>query len=555
MLDYVAMVPSYHDMYGKHCTLAELVSLLGRFSVTDWVWQFSRLSCLLCGDRHIQGEYAGAFLRWIVPQPLKKTLKKWCDGVAKQSAIPVLFTERHVGILTELAIIYAAAEVPTPMRDGDERVIFDAFLMLVDLEQQRQTSRIEGRSKADELVTQSITVAERSLLIDPLPALARGGELYQVATESEDPHILEWAKLFQAATGYSLHSYFAGGLCALLCAYTLTPDQIATEWKPLPTELKGNNGEAIADVPGAYHAMKCRTTEEIARVITKLEPLGRPDDFNLIPLKKSPLLRLSQGSIFPLHTGSVADSLCEGVYYEVLAASIKGRIKQNRCHVGGVFGKLFEKYCMRLLEDRFGDRLLPNPARRDNGEEAADAIVLCSKGVILFQIKGSHALAAIRYAIKSQEENDKAFAKTGLTDAVSQIKDSILFLRQDLVSDLPDYGSTHELVIQPVVVTYEQVSVFGLEQPFVEGQRELAKVDRHVRPLVLMSVHDVEDLCALKDGLEIWDVLTEHIQRPNWRVESLHNFVVTTHKISSDKIRDRRERIWQRLKKALLPRQ
>jgi len=546
----MAAVPTFNEIYGKRCSDEDLEGLLQRYLVDDWLWNLSRLSCLLCESRNLQNEYARAFFRFIVPPQMAQPLAVWQKRIRDEGTRPALFSERYVGILIELAMLYGSRDLAKRMNGDPKKSLLDALLMLTDLEEQRQLTEGPNAKDMDEVASLFAILQDRSQVIDAQAVLVRGAEIYQVTSDPKSEKAQEWERLFQSATGHMLPAYFAGGICSLLPAYVMSPEQIANEWKALPGKFLASDGAEVDGVPGVYFSLRCGTVDAIAKMVASLEPSNEFDAFNLIPIRRYPLICYRGEAVFPLFVRGIAESLCEGVYHTVLTAHLEGRIAENVEYIGGVFGDLFEEYVLRRLADRFGDRLIENPARSDNGDEAADAVLLCEGGVIVFQIKGCHVPTRRRFALKGSVEKEKEIERTGLSNAVDQVTSSISFCREGLIPELACYGHPRDLVIQPLVVTYEPVPALGTKQPFVEGLRASAQVDDRTRPLVLADVGEIEEFCSLRDGESAWSVLSEFslVQEPT----SLHNFFVEKNKITQEYIRDRVYKLWQLLKRRLL---
>jgi len=395
---------------------------------------------------------------------------------------------------------------------------------------------------------------ERSRVIDPQAVLVRGAELYQVANDTKSGTARKWQRLFFSSTGQQLDAYFAGGMCSFLPAYVMAPQQIATAWDPLPSRVTANDGKDVPGVPEGFQRLRCGVVEQIAQLIRELEPLDVPDDFNLIPIRRWPLVRFADGDVFPLFVPGIVQGLCEGIYDAVIGASIARRIPEDEGCIGNVFGKLFEQYVCGRLEECIGDRLLKSPRRSDTREEAADGILLCAEGIVLLQIKGCHIPAERRFVLKGRQGKEEDLAKTGLAKAVEQIVKSVSFCRRGLIPGLGFYGRPEDLTIQPVVVTYEHLPSLGVRQSFVEEQRALARVDDHTRPLVLADIGELEELCALRDGESVWSVLSEFLPEIRGGHTSLHNFLVRWNKVARDHIVTRSKAMQERLKARLFER-
>jgi hypothetical protein len=390
-------------------------------------------------------------------------------------------------------------------------------------------------------------------MTEPRTTATRGFYLYGINPKPGREAPVQWSDLFRRATSSDLGTYFSGGLIALGVTLDKTPDQIATRVESLPTVLTTDGGEKVQGVPSGYYACRCRDIDEIAACVRQEESKRNPNEFSLIPLMKFPLFRKERVGILPLFLSGIAGSLCEGIYHEVLTASLEKKIPEKPQDIGSVFGRLFEDYVLDLLEESFPSRLLKRPKRTDNENlEAADGIILCPEGVIVLQVKGKHVRVRDRFAWKCADAKEEDIRSTGLIDAVDQFvkKDSLQGCRKGLVRGLP-FKSRAEMVIQPVVVTFESVPFSGLLLPIVEEQRSRVQLDPYTRPLITMNVDEVEAVCSLPPADSIWKVLQEFNSSPNWQSRCLRNFLHETHRLRDTVVQSRWRRIWPALRSGL----
>jgi hypothetical protein len=428
--------------------------------------------------------------------------------------------------------------------------IVNALLMLEDLDVPPETP-----STPDEWAAFFATHLARSQLVAPMSILARGFYLYQISSATKSEAALKWAELFRRATATDLDAYFAGGLVALVLTFAKTPEQIAGVVGPLPAIVTGNCGVKLQDVPGAYYSRRCKCLEEIAECIRHLEGNSNPNEFNLIPLQRFPLFRKQGVGVLPLYLSGVATSLCEGIYQEIITAALppEKKITESLQDIGSVFGYLFEEYVLGLLEETFGcTRVLKKPKRSDNGNEAADGILICPEGIIVMQIKGRHVRGRDRFAWKCVEDAEADVRQTGLVDAVDQLvsRESLASCRKGLVAELA-FGSLANMVIQPVVVTYEPVPLLGLALPVVQDQIRRVPLGPRDRPLIIVNVDELEALCSLPGGDTVWEVLQKFRSWSGSQTRTLRNFLFETRRLRDAAMVYRGDRVFQSLASSL----
>jgi len=277
----LAMVPGYQAIHGRPCALNDLIGLIKQFARDDWLLHLSRLATLLAGYRHRPGEYADVFFHCIVPDSVRPKLASWFGQATQQGNRALIFPDRDVGILIELALLHAPRQTTKEL--GPEGQVLDALLMLTDLARPPQLPQSEEGWAA---VLASLW--ERSYLVDPISTTARGFFLYQIACEEPSQKARDWANLFERATAAELKRYFLGGLAAFAVEFLKSPDEIARSFTPLPDTLTDDKGIRFHGVPEDYYALRCATVEEITREVARLETHADPNEFSLVPLLNWP---------------------------------------------------------------------------------------------------------------------------------------------------------------------------------------------------------------------------------------------------------------------------
>lgn len=542
----LAMVPDYEAIHGRKCCLEDLIGLVKQYALEDWLLHLSRLATLLAGGRHRPGnEYGDAYFQYIVPSHLRKKVAKWFQDAIAQGARPLIHSERHVGILMELALLHAPGEAPEKL--GPQGQLFDALLTLVGLDNPAKMPQND-----EDWAAVQACLWDRSRLLDPSSAVARGFHLYQIAHKQTTKTAQTWAELFHRAMKTELHTYFLGGLGLFAMEFMKKPEDIAKYFAALPETFTDNAQNPLAGIPHDYLAHKCATTLQLKQAAVHLEGGKSPNEYNLVPVLKYPLFRSSRGGAHCLFLSGVAGSLCEGIYQEVMTASVEGRISGNKKDVGAAFGHLFEEYVLDLLDATLPSLVVKRPRRTDSGNEAADGVVIYPEGVIVLEIKGSHVRAKNRMGWKDYRAKADEVAQAGLVDAVDQFVDrsGLLSFRKGRVRELA-FTSPNDMVLQPVVVMNESVPLAGPQLPIIRQQRQRVALDAKTRPLIIMDVREVEALCSLPPGQTMWQVLTQFIRSPGWEQRHLANFLHDTNRLSDRVLTDRWKAIMPMLREKL----
>lgn len=195
-------------------------------------------------------------------------------------------------------------------------------------------------------------------------------------------------------------------------------------------------------------------------------------------------------------------------------------------------------WSLTLLEAKFGDRVLRSPVRKDNGEEAADALLLYDRRLVVFQIKGCHTPAKERFSLDNLAiGGGEFFERTGMNKAIDQLVTTVNLCRDGLISGLSEPWQRPDVPLQPVVVTYERIPQFPVIQSHLTGLMEPVRIDDYVRPPVLMGTDDIESIVSLPPEDNLWIVLTEYVQTGE---SSFFNFLAATRRSDMTILGDRR---------------
>lgn len=519
--DEAGIVLNYEDLYRTPVTIKAIKDILARFAFDDWLCQLARLTCILGGNRYREPEWAKAFLKYFTPPEEIGRVNQWFDEARKKGRHLVVPSERHVEILLELALVHAPDAAPRRMVfPGDERQVFDPLLMVATLATNVPKATV---AQPDLFVPAIAALWLRALCPDPIDIAVRGYCTYEILRgSSKSTKAKEWASLFFKATGQDLDDYFCGGLGSLTLLLRQSVEDLAQCWQSVLSPASLNESPKLRRPIDAYASLRSADARTIKKAILTLEPGDDIGAYNLIPLRQYPLMHHKDG-LFPLSLAGVANSLLDGVYHAIITASLKKRMHEGVRHVGGVFGTLYESQINELLRRKYGDRLIPCPKRRDNGNEAADALLLCDNGLVVFQIKGMHIPSKEKPLLRTSTTFEEYISKSGLTKAVAQLEDTIVCCRANTVIELPKHWSGTSIVIQPIIITYEPIPEYCLAQPLIKKITAGVQLDDRVRPAILMSTKDVENIVSLSHQTSLWSELTDYVI--SGMNGSFHNFL------------------------------
>ena len=518
-----AIALNYTDLYGKPVDMTFIKEILKRFAVDDWLCQLARLTSVLGGPRNRDRKWIEVFVKYFAPPEELSRVSDWFKKHEELGRTTVAPSERHLEILMELVIRYAPETAENKMAfPGDEGSIFDALLAVAALDVGAKDGALSEDRDSALAVFSSLLL--RSICPNPLEIAIRGYDLYEILKGLDrSPKAVEWANLFEKATGENIDDYFAGGFGTLIHVLDQNIEDLKSGWDPVLAPDHLSKYPRLQRLLPSYYRLRSGRITDIKQEIERLEPDDDLENFNLIPLRKYPLVRLNN-SIYPLSLSSMANSLLDGIYYAVITAAIEDRIPEKVQDIGSVFGYLYENMVIDLLEAKFVGRVLRSPVREDTGEEAADALVLCPGGLVVFQIKGSHTKVKGKVASENfAVEEGKFFEQTGMNKAIDQLVTTVDCCRAGRIRELPDFWQRPDVLLQPVIVTYERIPQFSLMQSSLNRRlMEPVQVDANVRQPILMSTDDIEHVVSLPLVDDLWRVLAEYVQTG---ISSFANFL------------------------------
>ncbi len=546
----IAICPSYRALEGTIPTLDDLIERLERFSCEDWLCQLGRLATLLAEHRIHDKEYAGAFWNWFVPPSRRGAMESFFRKNQQEGIEVVPFPPRAVGILAELAILYAPPTAPKVMEfkegeDSDEKTVFEAFLILWDLIGKGVNPSAGEESRTQNAADMATRVQQSQIL--SFTEAARALRLYLRPSKAVKAQTQDLAGAFEKSTGVSLVQYLMGGFTLFVHERSRTISGLAENWEGILNSPKNFKFPGCPDAPlkaceaiADYCRVRRGTLSEIRSAIEKYEPRCvsdpkhmDPSGFNLIALEKYPLVDLGTRGTHCLYYQGLLGSLLHGVYHATIDKWLLTGGKQggHPKKINGFYGDIFEDYVLEVFERVVGKRLLKRPkTKNDKDKEAVDGIIDYPNGIILIHVKGWKYNGRSLYAFKSTEAFFEELDRSGLGQAIDQMDDSVQRCLNDDIEGLRGFNWDYHY-IQPVIVTDAYVPLFPGAGRLLNPKLNVFKKYSCVKPTQILHVTEVEMLPDIA-STSIWDVLKQYTADHPDRDMPFRNFLKELYDIS-----------------------
>ncbi len=536
-LRQVAVIATHKDLFGHEATLDDVMGLLRKYPVTEWLSYLARMQNMLADTQAEQAERMRRVLRGTVSHIVRDKLEefeKQCSGRM------LLYYERQMSTLQQLAILYAPEQGTTTL-DNEEGLndLSMALLMTMDI---MGADRALGST--NELLLSAVLQDQIRMSMTPSAQYAaRAFHFYELGQGQRTENVSQYLDLFQTATGVSAIDCILGGLDIIAREETLSLDDIANAWHAVPCSQRAENPEE-AIVLDAYKAIRMRPLTELRTLIEKWEE-GRPvRDWNLIALSQAPICDLGDRGAFVLNHTALGRSLFDSIRHAVLTAALEERLParyNNRRAVGGLYGEIFESYVRSIFEC-----VCPGQVSRileDRDDQRADFLIWFPDKVIVVEVKGVHFVGKDHASFLSIDERREQLTNVGMPRAVDQLVSTIYALRTANIvyapptgnavrPSMPSYDWTITPII-PVIVTEEQMpQVPGCWDAFYAPL--CAKLDEltaagPLAKLRLLTVGDVERLPDLRAPHDLATMFVHWGADPNLRELTWHSFLATQH--------------------------
>ena len=491
----IKILLGYSDLFGRACSTEELIRMIGRYPIEQWLNFLSRIQNTIEGERFAEIDAQRTVVNGFFSARVCDALTQWCDKNPTVSRSAFVVSERQVAVLQELVILHAPEVLAGRVfeRDEDFAVLTDALLIVTDI--------LHNSSPVDPNDMLAITAyTQVNLNVTPSwRSFPRAIRFYEIGKVPRLPEVLRYEGLFADATNRSISDYVLGGICCAIQDEVRSDGEINSGWSTIrgPSQCK-NMKEA--EVVEAFLSLRSGTISEIRSEIERQEEGLSPRDFNLIALSRYPIVKLNNGRFFILNHSALARSLFDGPRHAVMTAAI-GRGAGARREVGGAYGQVFQCYVIGLLKELFGDRVVIVPEERYPGH--ADCILLFKSIIVVVEIKSEHFNARNHHRLMPKVERIEEIKKTGLHKSVNQIVSSIAVLREGGFGrelQIPNRDWTITPIV-PLIVTDEQFPIFALlwEGLYSEIELPLLKLSGGAGIVSRMRLLNIDELDLFRD--------------------------------------------------------
>jgi hypothetical protein len=543
LLKSTCVLPSFFNLFERRARFADLEPILQRYPLQEWLSFLSRLQVILSGKRSGEDEYLRKAFFGVLSQDLRDRIVQFSEKHQLGSRIR-LFYERQLSTLQQLVIMYAPLESGgTFDAETGRHDLGLALLMTIDLmdHDRRQNDR------HDEVLACLIQDQIRMATTPPSHYAGRALHFYEIQAERRSSIVEEYLGLFEQATGVSAVDYMLGGFRDLIWEENRDPEEIAAGWAPIGLGHSYEN-EQERQIVAASVAVRQQKLDDVRQWIRRLEGSRPVRDWNLIALYKYPLIDLDPQPVFLVNLTALGRSLFDGVRHAILTAACEGRLAapyNSAQAVGGLYGRVFERYVLQVLERAFGPQLIRIP---EGDNERCDALIWLPDKIVLVEIKGERHIAKDHARYMSLDQRHDELCKIGIPKAVRQICRTISDVRAGTLRlpDLPCYDWTVTPIV-PLVVTEELTPQLpgiwdrlyaSFNQP-LQGSRGAGPVGR----LRLLSVDDIEmvpDLAGPENFATVlfqWGLDAEFCEMP-WAAYLQSKSVDCTEKYICQAVRD-----------------
>lgn len=555
------VIPVSHlEIYGSRPTNNELNSLLVDLKTEPTIVCLAMWSLLLSLFENRSDDHKflqGFFVHHLIREEIQQKVLDLANLEAEDSR-PV-FGRWQLIALMKSVLIESSLDVGTdPRKDGAARQnLGDACLILNDLlftnEQMERLAPREGVDERerihDELMTQWIFQSELLSPPDVFQALARNLEYLSIfdsrTTDFEFSDGKTLAQRFRDVVGLELRQY-------LMLYFSIFVLYNRLKLKS-PIEINSDPSVMYLDKDRVFALMDVDVEEREAffnKVITDVSVLveGAQNalhsnlawQFDFTGFREHPLVYSSPSrqkfSCFAIQF--LIEKLATGFYHTLFNSWPSG--DENRSRFQTYWGKVFEQFVNDRLRHQFPptlliDRLHTNPyfeRGRNRSTEVCDAVINYGNSLVLMEHKGGYLSLQEKYGDDASTLLTGIADKFGLEKAITQLSRSIGLLftsnreQSDIFSERSETGERIKTFprealdqiqrVYPVLIVQD----FSLAMGFV-GRRLRTQFREkmaghslmtgvHVRPLLLLTIEDLENLLEYLQELLFTEVLDDY---------------------------------------------
>ena len=524
---YMVIIPTYSGIFGCKPTLKDLISITKQVPVLEWQSFLSRIQSVVGGDQFQNKNSQQAVFDGIFSNRLKKLILDFVNKRNRSEGLYICY-ERQLSTLQQLAFLHAPDEVSGSFDDekGREKLGI-ALLMTIDL----MDANIEGANNGTivaGVIQQQIRMAQTPYWV----YFARAIMFYELDNiQHPNNTIKEYLSLFRKAIGVDPIDHIMGGLVIAVHEITLSLNQQASAWQPV-TLSKKRKKPIEKRMVSAFEKIRCATLPEMRKSILNFEKNLSISDWNLISLYRFPLVTFPQKGTFIINLTSLGRSLFDGVRHSILTAALARRLPDDFNspeRLGGLYGQLFERYTMRILETSFHDQVIKISEADFPGN--ADCLIYFPGKVLVVEIKSEHFVAAQHCKLMNIQERRSEIENAGVKKGISQIESTIKRLRNFKLKPpgLPSYDWTITPII-PIIITEEHLPLFPLCWEFLYNDiekplRSLQNGSGQVGRLRILSIEDIELIPSLTINIDFATLLLQWGNDPDKFEYTFRNYL------------------------------
>jgi len=505
---YIVAIPSFSSIFGAKPTQKQLLTLVKKVSLIDWLCFLSRIQSIIAGDKFQDVENQSAIFNGVFSSRLKKLIDNFYKN--RPSERSLICYERQISTLQQFTILHAPDEGTVSLDNERGRHILGlAILITLDLMDKDLSNGTDDKTIIPGIIQQQIRMIETPYYV----YFARAMMLYELNSDDQDSIIKKYISLFQETVNVDPLDYILGGLLIASQEIIRTNEDQASEWKGVLLSDQIEN-PIQKKIIYAYEKIRCATVDVMRESMLSIEKNRSIRDWNLITLSRFPIIRFLNEGAYILNLTSLGRSLFDGIRHTILTSELekeRSSVKNIIKRLGGMYGQVFEKYVLKLLEEVFADRFIKIPEDKYPGN--ADCLVLFSDKVLVIEIKSNHFAAIQHYKQKIIEEYQSEISAAGFKKGISQLKSTIrkLWGYKLGLPQLPYYDWTIKPII-PIIVSEEHVPLFplvwtqlynDLEETISDLQDGSGKLGR----LRFLSIDDVEIIPNLEINIDLATLL------------------------------------------------
>lgn len=513
----VGVVPGYAELFGRSATFDDLLAIIRRYPVREWLSFLSRIQLLIAPPYHTDVKRHIAVFKGVVGHDVKDRLVAFERNCAPGTLL-LTFIESQVSTLQQLVILHA------PVRKGSTFCGSDDFddlcrALLITWDLMHRNRNPEDVEAAFEAILQDMT---RTSIESSQTLLARAYFVYQLHSSNPSSAARTLSGLFDRITGVNIRDYIFGGFSVLAKEIAQGIVDIKQGFATTVEPTACPNPKE-AECLQAFHSIRCAPLATVRKEIERFDPGKETSDLSLIALSKYPIVEVGGLGRLVCNVTALAHAIFSGIRHAILAASLDGKSGiPNRQELGGLYGQILQDYALGILKGAFGDRLVR--IREEDFDGMADCLIVYDDRILVVEIKNAFAAARGARGYMTFAQRTAQIEKLHIRKAAKQISKTIVALRAMRIADdrIPDYDWTISKII-PIIVTIEQLpqmwKMWRLYSPLIESieQQPMSELIARTRFISMRDLElfpDLVDVCDLGRVLWQWANDEEHFECP-----------------------------------------